>query len=455
MLCGYTRKFLNDEQGGGTIMGLLWFILLVGITGLAVDITDGLRTQTMLQATADASALAAVIDLPDEVAAVATAVAYSTTNMATDDYGTVLLNADVDIGSWNASTHIFSTGALVPDAVRVRTRRSLENENPVPVNFLRIIGLMNWNVTTYAIAQRFIPDCLIDGLVARGIVDISSNNSFDNDMCIHGQEGVHMQNRNEFDSGVKVTMPDMDTDLVMPRSGTDSNPGLVDALGEQILDPRMVNHIDDIMADLLTMQDYVTPDYIDPELKVILKNENYDFADLEAGRVYHIECAANKNVGIPTGTVLDQVVIVADCQIGVGRGVEMSDVVLASRAGGNPGNPKGNENNGRSGQGGAGIEDANINVASNVILGAADDCQPGGGVQIFSNASVHFSSTTTYNGVQIVASGDVDLGARDEGINGINVQAGGDITMTSNNAFGLCSGGAPQLFTVNYYRLVY
>jgi len=105
MLCGYTRKFLNDEQGGGTIMGLLWFILLVGITGLAVDITDGLRTQTMLQATADASALAAVIDLPDEVAAVATAVAYSTTNMATDDYGTVLLDADVDIGSWNASTH--------------------------------------------------------------------------------------------------------------------------------------------------------------------------------------------------------------------------------------------------------------------------------------------------------------------------------------------------------------
>ncbi len=41
------------------------------------------------------------------------------------------------------------------------------------------------------------------------------------------------------------------------------------------------------------------------------------------------------------------------------------------------------------------------------------------------------------------------------GVNGINVQAGGDITLTSNNMFGLCSGGAPNLFTVAYYRLVH
>ncbi len=37
------RKFLNDELGGGTVMGLLWFILLVGITGVAVDILNHYR----------------------------------------------------------------------------------------------------------------------------------------------------------------------------------------------------------------------------------------------------------------------------------------------------------------------------------------------------------------------------------------------------------------------------
>jgi hypothetical protein len=55
--------FFTDQRGGGTIMGLMWFMLLVGICGLAVDVTDGFRNRTMLQATADATALAAAIDL--------------------------------------------------------------------------------------------------------------------------------------------------------------------------------------------------------------------------------------------------------------------------------------------------------------------------------------------------------------------------------------------------------
>jgi len=72
---------LNDELGGGTIMGLLCFILLVGITGMAVDATNGFRNRTMLQATAAAAALGAVIDVTNEAAVVANAVAYSASNM--------------------------------------------------------------------------------------------------------------------------------------------------------------------------------------------------------------------------------------------------------------------------------------------------------------------------------------------------------------------------------------
>ena len=66
MLGGDCRKFLNDDLGGGTIMGLLWFVLVVGTTGLAVDTINGLDTRRMLQATADADAatLGGAIDLP-------------------------------------------------------------------------------------------------------------------------------------------------------------------------------------------------------------------------------------------------------------------------------------------------------------------------------------------------------------------------------------------------------
>ncbi len=207
MLCGMCRKFLNDEHGAGTIMGLLWFVLLVGITGMAVDVTDGFRTRTMLQATADSSALAGAIDLPDKAVAVATAVTYAVYNMGTELNGSVLDPTDVLVGLWDGATQSLDQTSLVPDAVMVTVHRSAANSNALPVNFLRIMGLQTWNVTAQAVAQRFIPECLRDGLIAREIVDMSSNNGFVNEICVHGQQGVNIQSNNYFETGVNVSMP--------------------------------------------------------------------------------------------------------------------------------------------------------------------------------------------------------------------------------------------------------
>jgi Flp pilus assembly protein TadG len=82
------RALRADEQGGATVWGLLWFILFVGVGGLAVDITSGFQARTMLQSTADASALAGAIDLPSDETAVASAVAYASTNMSRSVPGT-------------------------------------------------------------------------------------------------------------------------------------------------------------------------------------------------------------------------------------------------------------------------------------------------------------------------------------------------------------------------------
>ena len=93
MLGGDCRKFLNDELGGGTVMGLLWIILLVGITGLAVDHINGFPIRTMIQATADAdaAALGGAIDLSAATATVTSAVPYSAGNMPTALYGSLLM----------------------------------------------------------------------------------------------------------------------------------------------------------------------------------------------------------------------------------------------------------------------------------------------------------------------------------------------------------------------------
>ncbi len=40
------RRFLQDEAGGYTILGIFWFMLFVGIGGLSVDVTDGFRVRT-------------------------------------------------------------------------------------------------------------------------------------------------------------------------------------------------------------------------------------------------------------------------------------------------------------------------------------------------------------------------------------------------------------------------
>ena len=61
MMTAGLRRLWGDDRGAGTIFGLMWFMVIVGICGLAVDITDGFRNRTMLQATADSAALAAVI----------------------------------------------------------------------------------------------------------------------------------------------------------------------------------------------------------------------------------------------------------------------------------------------------------------------------------------------------------------------------------------------------------
>ena len=439
MLCAPMSRFLADQRGGGTIMGLLWFMLLVGITGMAVDTTNGFRNRTMLQATADAAALAAAIDLPDQAAVVTTAVTYAAENMGAEINGSVLDPADVRIGLWDGATRSLDIGAALPDSVMVTVRRSEANNNPVPVNFLRIVGLTNWNVQARAVAQRFIPECLKDGLVARGIVDISSNNGFANSMCVHGQQGVQMQNHNSYQSGVTVSMPDPSSQLVIPAAGMTSNPGLPGALRENILDPRMVNHIGEILVDLLNPASPIIPAYIDTSQPVIVVDSNFNFNTYLQGRIYHVVCNPNKQLKVPANASLTNVVIISDCNISVGAKAYLSNVVLGSTALGNGVNP---------------LAKANISFSANVDLGVADNCAPGGGVQIFSAASVHFSSSMTMDGVQIVAGGDVELGARGQGVNGISVQAGQDISLTSNNMFGLCSGGAPDLFTVDYYRLV-
>ena len=190
------HKFLRDESGGYTIWSLIWFSLYVAMGGLAVDMTDAYRNQTLLQSTADASALAAVMSLPDQDDGLAQALVYAADNMNPAINGFVLDADEVIFGNWDFSARTFTPSTTSPNAVRVITRRDDANNNPLATNFLRILGLWGlpfdrWNISVEAIATKYIPKCLLheNSLVAGNMVDVTSKNIFDN-ICIHGQNMI-------------------------------------------------------------------------------------------------------------------------------------------------------------------------------------------------------------------------------------------------------------------------
>ena len=122
-------NFIEDQSGGGTVMGLFSLILIVGIFGLAVDTTGGLHTKTDLQAadlqaTADAAAPAASIGLADEGMADGGAPLLTELNMSTAEFGAALRAGDVEFGTWNPETKTFIVEVTGAEAVRLQTPRS-------------------------------------------------------------------------------------------------------------------------------------------------------------------------------------------------------------------------------------------------------------------------------------------------------------------------------------------
>jgi hypothetical protein len=492
------RRFLRDESGGYTIWSLIWFSLYVAMGGLAVDMTDAYRNQTLLQSTADAAALAGVMSLPDQADAVTQALLYSADNMNPAVNGEVLKNAEVIFGNWDFATRTFTPGTTAPDAVRAITRRADANDNPLATNFLRILSLWGlpldrWNISVEAIATKYVPNCLFEenALVAGNKVDVTSNNIFMN-VCIHGQNliddsghnyAIEIQNNGTIGEGVEFSMPD--TNDMIGRSTICSNVGLceegvvvagdmmpmeaflIDEAITGMLDPTSTD-TDYLSGDLYSVNaetsEIVYPDYeyidlsnCDACVKIPPKAEfdpitgekippgadNYEYVGvMEPGTVYVIACHNPMDqLILPSPDlqpVLLNVAVVSECRLKGQSNMNLQGVTLASSAVGN---------------GSKRFNKTNIAFAAGTRFGAPDNCAPGGGVRIYSGASVKITAGASIDGMHIVARGDVELTAN-ETMNGISIEAGQNIRFTANADIGTgCVGGIDGVFAWRY-RLV-
>jgi hypothetical protein len=477
------RNFLHDETGASTIWALVWFSIYVAMGGLAVDVTDAYRNKTILQSTADASALAATMSLPDQTDAVNQAIAYSATNMAYDVNGAVLDENEVFFGIWDRASRTFTENLTAPNAVRVITRRDDSNSNPLATNFLRILSLWGlpfdrFNIAVEAYAARILPDCLYkNGLIAGNEVRVESNNTF-YQLCIHGDNqeddpgkdfAVNISNNNDFDDTVAISIGDRDGD----GTGMDDRPNLCKQ-NEINCDPDQWDYVDpwdvlpeteaiaDITNTLLNgsvdaLADFV-PNYIGSEpgdldftsladnIVEIVNGAEYT-GDFIPGNIYRIRCSNKTNpISLPTGgVVLERIIIATDCNINASNALSIRDVIISSS---NPGNK------------GQGELFETVHIASDADIGDGSFCDPTTGelssdttgqVSIYAMGSVSITSKSDVHGLLVWALGDIEMTAGGE-VDGISAIAGHDVTATSNGSYSFCGGNFAAL--KEFYRTI-
>ncbi len=105
---GYVAAFLHDQRGSILTMMGFGLVITAGLSALAIDMSYLYVLKGRLQTTADFAALASVTQLPDDDAAEDTALEYAAKNMPAANHGTVLANADVVTGNWDADTRTFT-----------------------------------------------------------------------------------------------------------------------------------------------------------------------------------------------------------------------------------------------------------------------------------------------------------------------------------------------------------
>ncbi len=426
--------FSPDESGGMTAFSIFILVTTMFVGGYAIDIGNAMMARTHLQIAADAAGHAALYtrELKSESEAVAAAHEIALGNMAESAFGAVLNDADIEFGLYDADTRSFEPLSGSRKAVKVTTRRTLENDNAVATYLLKLVGLDEWNLSVTSVFTTYHPTCLREGFVAEGVVDIQSNNSFSNGFCIHSNSYVSLNSNNYFEPGTIVSMANLN-DIELPNSGYKSNTGLADALREGSWNIRIINRIDALISGLLSFDPQYLPSYITSNTAKVFSSRNVTQADLVEGKLHTYTCSGGAALTIKSNVTVKNAVIVTSCQIKFEQGVKIINSVVVS----------------------TNTSARSITASSGLQIGLNDNCAEGGGSQLVTQGSMDFPSALQIFGSQLLAKHDISFAANADGIEGAALVAGGEISGTSNMSMGFCGTGMENNFHAEYFKLVY
>lgn len=315
--------------------------------------------------------------------------------------------------------------------MRVLPGRAAARGNAVAAHLFKMLNKPMWDLAAQAVFVTFDPHCFREGFVGELVVDIQSNNGFENGFCLHSNTYVSVNSNNTFEAGTVVSMPDSN-DIDLPRSGFVSNEGLQAALRNGYYRLRILRQLDRIYEDLYYASGEFLPDYISGAAPILLNTRKLGTADFIPGRVHRVSCGGN-GLQIEAGSLLKEVVLVTDCAIKFGSNVTLEDAVIFTRDTG----------------------DKSVYAASSLQIGKNDNCAEGGGAQIITYGGMEVPSDLRFYGGQVIAKLRVDFSANSGGIQGASIISGQTISGTSNMTMGFCGSGMEDNFEVVYFRLAF
>lgn len=413
---------------------LFWVFLIIGAA--AVDIAWGFRARAMLQNAADSTAHAALYEHelnPSATESKELALKLLQTSMPESVFGPVETENDIEFGTWDADTYTLTPDTYSKDAVRVTANFLEARENGLNLFLMRLLGDTVWDARAQAVAETYRPTCFREGFVADDVVDLQSNNGYYNGFCIHSNKYVKVSSNNYFEAGTVVSMPKT-SDLELPKSGFETNDGLLESLRSGTYRMRILKRLPDIIDDLDdTSSDYM-PDYITKKnVKTLTpKAKKVGVGDFSKGYVHTYSCGGKKgSITLESGTY-NEIVFVTDCAIKLQSGVILDDVILATSS----------------------KEDKSVSSPSGLQIGKDDHCAEDGGAQVLTLGGFDVAADLKVFGGQVLAWGDIAFSANANGIEVASFVSYGTISGTSNMTMGFCGSGMEDNFEADYFRLV-
>ncbi len=246
------KSFLfRRTEGGATVGNILWFIVAAMVSGVALDGANAWRLQQQLQIAADAAALAAAANIEDQTEASRIALEVAGLNLAAA-HGDAILDTDIVFGIWDETTGAFEAGETPSNAVRVTAQRNAERDNQIGTFLLKLAGIdrLNAAAQSMALAVTTASGCENATILTSASMSTGGGNTWNNDVCLHGETGVHTGGNDYYGEGVYVSAAN-ESDVVINTVASGSRSAEEVAVGRS-LQPVIVPQLDTMFNTLWT-----------------------------------------------------------------------------------------------------------------------------------------------------------------------------------------------------------